>query len=116
MLPKQVSRAPQDRQVYVACLLTARPSHPPKCAVRRLSETPSTSASMPTSSAGTTKPPSISAGTASAGWLGETLQMQYTLEHFMGARFGLFNFATEEAGGYVDFLHYTPSDLIIATE
>ena len=42
--------------------------------------------------------------------------MQYTLEHFMGARFGLFNFATEEAGGYVDFLHYTPSDLIIATE
>ncbi len=52
------------------------------------------------------------------GWarLGDTLQMQYTLDHFMGARFGLFTFATKDAGGYVDFLHYTPSDLIIATE
>lgn len=35
--------------------------------------------------------------------MGSTLQMAYTLPHFMGYRFGLFNVATKEAGGYVDF-------------
>ena len=38
-------------------------------------------------------------------WLtvGNTLKMGYTLPHFMGYRFGLFNYASKEAGGYVDF-------------
>lgn len=35
--------------------------------------------------------------------IGGTLKMSYTLPHFMGYRFGLFNYATKEAGGYVDF-------------
>lgn len=34
---------------------------------------------------------------------GNTLQMSYTIPHFMGYRFGLFHFATISAGGYVDF-------------
>jgi beta-xylosidase len=35
--------------------------------------------------------------------IGEPLKMRYTLPHFMGYRFGLFNFATQKAGGQVDF-------------
>ena len=35
--------------------------------------------------------------------IGKPLQMVYTLPHFMGYRFGLFNFATKTAGGFVDF-------------
>lgn len=35
--------------------------------------------------------------------IGETLKMKYTLPHFMGYRFGLFNYATKSTGGYVDF-------------
>ena len=36
--------------------------------------------------------------------IGDELNMEYTLvEHFMGYRFGLFNYATREAGGFVDF-------------
>lgn len=35
--------------------------------------------------------------------IGSSLKMSYTLPHFMGYRFGLFNFATEKAGGIVDF-------------
>lgn len=35
--------------------------------------------------------------------LGNTLQMSYTLPHFMGYRFALFNYATKSAGGFVDF-------------
>lgn len=38
--------------------------------------------------------------------LGEELHMVYTLPHFMGYRFGLFNFATKSAGGTVDFDSY----------
>ncbi|WP_316769955.1 glycoside hydrolase 43 family protein [Pedobacter frigiditerrae] len=38
--------------------------------------------------------------------IGETLQMSYTLPHFIGYRFGLFNYATEIAGGYVDFDYF----------
>lgn len=39
------------------------------------------------------------------GWksIGESLKMKYTLPHFMGYRFGLFNYATKNTGGYVDF-------------
>ena len=35
--------------------------------------------------------------------IGNTLKMRYNLAHFMGYRFGLFNYATRLAGGYVDF-------------
>ena len=48
--------------------------------------------------------------------IGDTLQMSYTLPHFMGYRFGLFNQGTKEAGGHVDFDFYRVSDEIIAAE
>lgn len=35
--------------------------------------------------------------------IGTPLKMVYTLPHFMGYRFGLFNYATKAAGGYADF-------------
>ena len=35
--------------------------------------------------------------------IGSQLKMSYTLPHFMGYRFGLFNFATKTAGGFADF-------------
>jgi beta-xylosidase len=35
--------------------------------------------------------------------IGETLKMKYTIPHFMGYRFALFNYATKNTGGYVDF-------------
>ena len=35
--------------------------------------------------------------------IGAQLKMAYTLPHFMGYRFGLFNYAEKETGGYVDF-------------
>jgi len=35
--------------------------------------------------------------------IGKPLRMAYTLPHFMGYRFALFNFATREAGGSADF-------------
>jgi beta-xylosidase len=38
--------------------------------------------------------------------LGSTLKMSYTLPHFMGYRFGLFNYATKSTGGYVDFDYF----------
>ncbi|NLK41270.1 MAG: hypothetical protein GX298_04365, partial [Planctomycetes bacterium] len=44
--------------------------------------------------------------------IGSTLQMAYTLPHFMGYRFGLFNFATQTTGGFVDFDYYRISDKI----
>lgn len=44
--------------------------------------------------------------------IGSVLQMAYTLPHFMGYRFGLFNMATQSAGGYVDFDYYRVSDKI----
>ena len=38
-------------------------------------------------------------------WLkaGTQLSMSYTLPHFMGYRFGLFNYATKQTGGFADF-------------
>ena len=33
--------------------------------------------------------------------------MSYTLPHFMGCRFGLFNYATKKAGGYADFDYFS---------
>lgn len=38
--------------------------------------------------------------------IGTTLKMSYTLPHFMGYRFGLFNYATKETGGYTDFDYF----------
>ncbi|HHU19149.1 MAG TPA: glycosyl hydrolase 43 family protein [Bacilli bacterium] len=38
--------------------------------------------------------------------IGEALQMKYTLDHFMGYRVGLFNYATTETGGSVDFDYF----------
>ncbi len=38
--------------------------------------------------------------------IGSQLKMVYTLPHFMGYRFGLFNYATETPGGYVDFDYF----------
>ncbi|MFD2034682.1 glycoside hydrolase 43 family protein [Belliella marina] len=35
--------------------------------------------------------------------IGNTLKMTYDIPHFMGYRFGLFNYATKEIGGYADF-------------
>ncbi len=44
--------------------------------------------------------------------IGSALQMSYTLPHFMGYRFGLFNYATKNPGGYVDFDYFRVSDKI----
>ncbi|MCS4433146.1 glycoside hydrolase 43 family protein [Aquiflexum gelatinilyticum] len=38
--------------------------------------------------------------------IGDVLQMKYTLPHFMGYRFALFNYATKEIGGFVDFDYF----------
>ena len=38
--------------------------------------------------------------------IGNELKMLYTLDHFMGYRIGLFNYATKELGGYVDFEYF----------
>ncbi len=42
--------------------------------------------------------------------IGKPLQMAYTLPHFMGYRFALFNFATKTPGGFVDFDFFRVSD------
>lgn len=44
--------------------------------------------------------------------IGEPLKMPYTLPHFMGYRFGLFNYATKQAGGYADFDYFHILDAI----
>lgn len=38
--------------------------------------------------------------------IGCDLHMLYTLDHFMGYRIGLYNYATKESGGYVDFEYF----------
>jgi len=47
-------------------------------------------------------------------WLpiGSQLKMEYSMPHFMGYRFGLFNYATKTPGGYVDFDYFRISDKI----
>lgn len=42
--------------------------------------------------------------------IGGTLQMSYTIPHFIGYRFILFNYATEETYGYVDFDYFKISN------
>ena len=44
--------------------------------------------------------------------VGKSLQMAYTLPHFKGYRFALFNFATKTAGGFVDFDYFRISGQI----
>ena len=44
--------------------------------------------------------------------IGKPLKMTYTLPHFMGYRFALFNYATKTAGGFVDFDFYRVSGKI----
>jgi beta-xylosidase len=44
--------------------------------------------------------------------IGASLKMAYTLPHFMGYRFGLFNYAAVQAGGYVDFDYFHIADTI----
>lgn len=44
--------------------------------------------------------------------LGDTLQMKYTLPHFMGYRFGLFFYSTKQSGGQVDFGKFEIDDKI----
>ncbi len=38
--------------------------------------------------------------------IGSDLKMLYTLDHFMGYRIGLYNFARETVGGFVDFEYF----------
>src|SRR5690606_27012937 len=38
--------------------------------------------------------------------IGSELKMSYTMPHFMGYRFGLFNYATKTTGGYADFDYF----------
>jgi beta-xylosidase len=42
--------------------------------------------------------------------VGGPLKMAYTLPHFMGYRFGLFNYATQRPGGYVDVDYFHIED------
>ena len=46
--------------------------------------------------------------------IGNELKLNYTLPHFMGYRFGLFNFATQETGGFADFDFFRISDQLAA--
>ena len=48
--------------------------------------------------------------------LGDELAMVYSLKHFMGYRFGLFNYATRSLGGYVDFDYFRVEDEITGTQ
>jgi beta-xylosidase len=44
--------------------------------------------------------------------IGNELRMNYTLPHFMGYRFGLFNYATKAAGGFADFDYFRLEEAI----
>ncbi|TGD79493.1 glycoside hydrolase family 43 protein [Hymenobacter wooponensis] len=48
--------------------------------------------------------------------IGAPLKMAYTLPHFMGYRFGLFNYATKAAGGYADFDYFRIADTTTGTK
>ncbi len=45
--------------------------------------------------------------------IGEPIKMPYTLPHFMGYRFGLFNYATQETGGFADFDYFRIEDKLM---
>lgn len=44
--------------------------------------------------------------------IGKAIKLPYTLPHFMGYRFGLFNYATKNVGGFVDFDYFHIEDQI----
>ncbi|WP_207423475.1 glycoside hydrolase family 43 protein [Desertivirga brevis] len=44
--------------------------------------------------------------------IGSPLSMSYSIPHFMGYRFGLFNYATKDVGGYADFDFFRLEDKI----
>ena len=44
--------------------------------------------------------------------IGSQLKMEFSMPHFMGYRFGLFNYATKNPGGCVDFDYFHISDQI----
>jgi beta-xylosidase len=44
--------------------------------------------------------------------IGTQLKMEYSMPHFMGYRFGLFNYSTKKPGGYVDFDFFHISDQV----
>jgi beta-xylosidase len=44
--------------------------------------------------------------------IGSQLKMEYSMPHFMGYRFGLFNYAAKTPGGFVDFDWFRISDQI----
>jgi beta-xylosidase len=44
--------------------------------------------------------------------IGTQLKMEYSIPHFMGYRFGLFNYATQKTGGFVDFDYFYINDQI----
>jgi beta-xylosidase len=44
--------------------------------------------------------------------IGKKIKLPYTLPHFMGYRFGLFNYATKNVGGFVDFDYFHIEDKI----
>ncbi|WP_077373220.1 glycoside hydrolase 43 family protein [Flavobacterium sp. A45] len=44
--------------------------------------------------------------------IGNTIKLPYTLPHFMGYRFGLFNYATKNTGGFADFDYFHIDDKI----
>lgn len=45
--------------------------------------------------------------------IGSQLHMAYTLPHFMGYRFGLFNYASKDVGGFADFDFFHIEDRIL---
>ncbi|WP_281225587.1 glycoside hydrolase family 43 protein [Flavobacterium aquiphilum] len=47
--------------------------------------------------------------------IGNAIKLPYTLPHFMGYRFGLFNYATKDTGGFADFDYFHISDKISKT-
>lgn len=47
--------------------------------------------------------------------IGDTIKLPYTLPHFIGYRFGLFNYATKNTGGFADFDYFHIDDKISKT-
>ena len=48
--------------------------------------------------------------------VGTELRMSYTIPHFMGYRFGLFNYATRSSGGHADFDFFRISDKLASRD
>ena len=44
--------------------------------------------------------------------IGSQLKMEYSMPHFVGYRYGLFNYSTKTPGGYVDFDYFHISDKV----